>query len=204
MREAFIWARQADFLEGMRLPLRDLNLRFLDLAASRESGSRHDAALRLPNDAALSIAPLSRAQRAAAANCPYALFDLRLSDDARWRARAMTCGDWIAEDQSTVAQDLVSFVRQALFYAWHIASTSRPGLQLWLGMAEKTAAMFRGMTLNGVSALAASEASQLTARWYGSTFFWNTLTLAASRDDGARLREIHLFGLQLAAGALLP
>ena len=39
------------------------------------------------------VAPLSAAQRAAAANCPYALFDLRFQDDGYWRARLQNAGD---------------------------------------------------------------------------------------------------------------
>ena len=49
---------------------------------------------------AAQVAPLSAAQRAAAAGCPYALFDLRFQDDAHWRARLQNADDWRVADES--------------------------------------------------------------------------------------------------------
>jgi hypothetical protein len=196
MQDAFPWARQASFSAHMLASLRELNHRFLDIAAA------HSDDLKLPSEAAVHIAHLSAQERSAAADCPYALFDLRFHDDTHWRSRLGEA--WRVAEEAVVAEDVAAFVRLALFYAWHLASTPRLGAQLWLGMAEPTAAAFRAASLERLPALAASEAANLSARWCTSTFYWRALASAAARGDSRRLRRVQLFGLQLGAARLLP
>lgn len=199
MQDAFLWARQASFSAQTLAPLRELNHRFLDLAAA-QIGS--PGALQLPDEAAAHIARLTTAERAAAADCPYALFDLRFHDHAHWRSRLAEA--WRIADESSVGNDVTAFVRLALFYAWHLASTPKLAAQLCLGMDEATAAAFRGASLDRLPALAASEAANLSARWCTSAFYWRALTSAAACGDSRRLRRAQLFGLQLGAARLLP
>jgi hypothetical protein len=199
MQDAFLWARQASFPAQTLASLRELNHRFLDLAAAH---SESPGDLKMPNDTAAPIANLSQEARAAAADCPYALFDLRFNDDAHWRVRLGE--SWRIADEPAVADDVTAFTRLALFYAWHLASTPKLGAQLWLGMAESTAAAFRAASLDRMPALAASEAVNLSARWSTSTFYWRALTSAAARGDARRLRRVQLFGLQIGAARLLP
>ena len=111
---------------------------------------------------------------------------------------------WRVADQTAVADDVTAFTRLALFYAWHLASTPKPGAQLWLGMPDSTAAAFRAASLERLPALAASEGVNLSARWSTSTFYWKALASAAARGDLRRLRRVQLFGLQLGAARLLP
>jgi hypothetical protein len=195
------WARQPHFAGELLAPLHDLNHRFLDLLGSPAGDWRHPGGLRFPSEATGGVAPLTALQRAAAASCPYALFDLRFNDDEHWRSRLEMNGQWRIADQPE--EDTVGFVRLVLFYAWHVAATTRLAAQLLLGMTEHTATAFRGLTLNGLLALAASESINLTARWSESDVYWCALVGAAARTDGARLRRIQLFGLQLAAAAQL-
>ena len=199
MRDAFLWTRQESFSAHTLAALRDLNHQFLDLAAVH-SGSPGD--LKMPEETAAPIASLSAEARAAAADCPYALYDLRFHDDAHWCARLGE--SWRIADEAVVPADVTAFTRLALFYAWHLASTPKLGTQLWLGMAESTAAAFRAASLDRLPALAASEAVNLSARWSTSTFYWRALTTAAARGDPRRLRRVQLFGLQLGAARLLP
>jgi hypothetical protein len=84
MQDAFLWARQASFSAHTLAPLHELNRRFLDLAAAH---SESPGDIKMPWEMAAPIASLSAQARAAAADCPYALFDLRFHDDAHWRAR---------------------------------------------------------------------------------------------------------------------
>ena len=195
MQDAFPWARQASFSTQMLASLRELNHRFLDLAAAHSE-------LKLPTEAAVHLARLSPQERSAAADCPYALFDLRFHDDVHWRSRLGEA--WRVADEAAVEEDLAAFVRLALFYAWHLASTPKVGGPLWLGMAEPTAAAFRAASLERLPALAASEAANLSARWCTSDFYWRALASAAARGDSRRLRRVQLFGLQLGAARLLP
>ena len=196
MQDANPWARQASFSAQMLASLRELNHRFLDLAAA------HSDHLNLPREAAAYIVRLSAQERCAAADCPYALFDLRFHDDAYWRSRLGEA--WRVADEVEVEEDVAAFVRLALFYAWHVAAMPKLGAQLWLGMAEPTAAKFRAASLERLPALAASEAANLSARWCTSTFYWRALACAAARGDSRRLRRVQLFGLQLGAARLLP
>jgi hypothetical protein len=206
MQDAFVggWTRQSHFSLEMLDSLRDLNHRFLDLVGASVDDWRLSRKLELPGDASGLVAPLSAAQRAAAASCPYALFDLRFHDDEHWRARLTKVGHWRVADETMAEDETANFVRLALFYAWHVASTAKLAAPLLLGMNEPTAAAFRGVTLNSLSALVASETVHLTARWCTSDAYWGALVRAASRADAARLRRVQLFGLQLAAAARLP
>jgi hypothetical protein len=194
MQDAFVgsWAQDSHLSSAMLGSLRDLNHRFLDLAAAR------------PEWGAGYVAPLSEAQRAAAAGCPYALFDLRFQDEGHWHLRLRHSTSWRVADESAVDDATASFVRLALFYAWHVASSTGLKAQLLLGMNGSTAAAFRGITVNQLPALVATEALHLSARWNGCTAYWSALAAAASRADAAALRRVQLYGLQLAAAARLP
>jgi len=194
MQEAFVgnWAQESHLSAEILGSLRDLNHRFLDLTAARTT-----------DWVAGCVAPLSAAQRAAAAGCPYALFDLRFQDDGHWRLRLQTSEAWRVADESTADDETVNFVRLALFYAWHVASSAGLKAQLLLGMNGTTAAAFRRITVNQLPALVATEAVHLSARWSGCAAYWSALTAAASRADPAALRRVQLYGLQLAAAARL-
>jgi hypothetical protein len=195
MQEAFVgnWAQESHLSAEILGSLRDLNHRFLDLAATRTADWVSGR-----------VALLSAPQRAAAAGCPYALFDLRFQDEGHWRLRLQNSGGWRVADESVVDDETVNFVRLALFYAWHVASSAGLKAQLLLGMNGTTAAAFRRITVNQLPALVATEAVYLSARWSGCTAYWSALTAAASRADPAALRRIQLYGLQLAAAARLP
>jgi hypothetical protein len=193
MLDSFIgtWAQESHLSAEILESLRDLNHRFLDLAAARTDWPGHR------------VAALSAAQRAAAAGCPYALFDLRFQDDGHWRLRLQNSGSPNIADECPVDDETASFVRLALFYAWHIASG--PGLkaQLQLGMNDGTAAAFSRITVNQLPVLVATEAVHLSPRWSGNTAYWSALTAAASRTDSRVLNRVQLYGLQLTAAARL-
>jgi hypothetical protein len=206
MQEAIVdgWAQESHLSAESLGSLRDLNHRFLDLAAvgSNPWASRRGAML--SSGLAAQVAPLSAAQRAAAAGCPYALFDLRFQDDGHWGRRLRNAGEWRIAEESLVDDDTSSFVRLALFYAWHVASGAGLKAQLLLGMHRATALAFRGITVNHLPALVVTEAAHLSARWGECTVFWSALTAAAARTEPAALRRVQLHGLQLAAAARLP
>ena len=174
--------------------MRGLNRRFLDLAGT---------GLLAPG-LARQVAGLLPVQRAAAANCPYALFDLRFGDDVYWRERLQTMGNWRIADESKIQADTVDFVQLALFYTWHVASSTGLAAHLLLGMHGNTAEAFRGIAVDALPSLALAEAPNLTARWSGCSSYWTALISAAARPDSAALRRVQLSGLQLAAAAQLP
>jgi hypothetical protein len=204
MQDAMVgnWAQETHLSDGTLKSLRALNHRFLDLAATRTTEREicGGSSLRLAGQ----VAPLSAAQREAAAACPYALFDFRFRDEGHWRLRLQNLGTWRVADEPPVDEDTVNFVRLALFYAWHVASSTAIAPQLLLGMNGSTAGALRRITVNQLPALVASESVNLSARWCDCAAFWSALTGAASRADPAALRRVQLYGLQLAAAARLP
>jgi len=205
MQDAFVssWGMESHLTAEALASLRGLNHRFLDLAGARtgawSGGGRGGAAA----DLATRVAPLSAAQRAAAANCPYALFDMRFQDDGHWQLRLRNTDCRHVADAAPIDEETARFVQLALFYAWHVASTAKLAAQLLLGMNGETAAAFRRTTVNSLPALVATEAVNLTARWSHCGAYWNALVGAAARPDLKGLRRVQLYGLQLAAAARL-
>ena len=204
MQDAHVgtWLREAHVSAEIQASVRDLNHRFLDLVVGRPGGWSMPGR-GLSTEVSARIAPLSAAQKAAAANCPYALFDLRFHDDGYWRTRLRAAAPGGVAEGTAVDAKTLEFARLALFFAWHVASTARLAAQLLLGMHEVTAAGFREATIDCLPSLAETEAGQLTARWNNCTAYWSALTGAASRENPASLRRIQLYGLQLAAAARL-
>ena len=196
MQDAYIgnWTRQSHISLEHLTSMRGLNTRFLELAGNGL----------LSPMLARQVAALSPPQRVAAANCPYALFDLRFEDDVYWRSRLRAIGTWKIADDFKVDAEIVDFVRLALFYTWHVASSAGLAAHLLLGMHGNTAEAFRSISVDALPALALAEATNLTARWSGCRSYWTALISAAARPDPAALRRVQLSGLQLAAAAQLP
>ena len=195
MQEAFIsWAQEPHLSMDQLTSMRGLNRRFLDLA---DKGSSWSGLGR-------QVALLSPPQRAAAADCPYALFDLRFQDEAHWRGRLQAASAWCTADAPRADYDLVDFVRVALFYTWHLASSAGLAANLLFGMQGNTAEAFRRIPVDALPALAVSEVVNLAPRWNHCNTYWTALIGAAARSDAAALRRVQLSGLQLAAAAQLP
>ncbi len=197
MQDAMVksWARDPHLTPEVLESTRELNHRFLDLVALKSdlwNAPRWDG-----------IAPLSAQQKAAAASCPYALFDLRFHDERHWRSRLEPGVMWNVADAGPGDENVRSFVRLALFFAWHVASTTKPTAQLLLGMNESTAEAFRKVTIDRMPMLAAAEAPNLTARWDDCPGYWSALTGAAARPNSPGLKRVQLYGLQLAAAVRL-
>ncbi|MEP6547240.1 MAG: hypothetical protein ABJD53_07215 [Gammaproteobacteria bacterium] len=206
MQDAIVgsWAQESHLSAESLGSLHGLNHRFLDLAAARTDGWVASGGVGFSPSLAGQLAPLSQAQRQAAAGCPYALFDLRFQDDGHWRSLLQEPRAWRVADEVVIDDETVSFVRLALFYAWHAAAGAGFAAQLQLGMNGNTAAAFRRISVNRLPALVVTEAAHLSARWIECTAFWSALTSAAMRADPPGLRRVQLYGLQLAAASRLP
>jgi hypothetical protein len=196
VQDAYIgnWTQQSHVSVEHLTSMHGLNSRFLDLAGNGL----------LSPGLARQVAALSPEQRAAAANCPYALFDLRFADDVYWGGRLQAIGIWRIADDLKADAEIVDFVRIALFYTWHVASSAGMAAHLLLGMNGNTAEAFRGISVDALPGLALAEAANLTARWSGCRSYWSALISAAARPDPVALRRVQLSGLQLAAAAQLP
>jgi hypothetical protein len=175
-----------------RNSLRELNRRYLVLAAAAGSAPSLSR-----------VASLSPAQLAAAADCPYALFDVRFGDEQYW-VRRLHSPAWHVADAPPVLPEAVEFVRLALFYVWHVASGAPLHAQLLLGMPRAVAAAFALLTVDRLPGIALAEACNLTPRWHTCDAYWNALIDAAARPSAAALRHAQLRGIQFAAAARLP
>jgi hypothetical protein len=206
VQEAFIGSRAREpHLSAEHLSsIRNLNHRFLDLAGARAdewtAAGRGGPTFGLGKQ----LAPLTQAQRAAAADCPYALFDLRFEDHAHWLHCLGDPASWRVAEESVADEETAGFVRLALFYSWHLASSAGFAAHLLLGMHDDTANAFRSIAVDRLPALAQTEAQHLTARWNNCGAFWNALIRAAAQADAAALRRVQLSGLQLSAASGLP
>jgi hypothetical protein len=205
MQEANVkrWARESHVSAAMLESVRGLNHRFLDLIGAAPRAWNSCGFARLPPDVQLRIAPLTPAQKKSAANCPYALFDLKFHDDSHWRTRLHPDSSWNVADAPPLDDNRVDFARMALFFAWHVASVDKLAARLLLGMNDVTVAAFRALTIDCLAGLAATEAAHLSARWSDCPTYWSALTRAATRSNSAQLRRAQLQGLQLTAAAHL-
>jgi hypothetical protein len=204
MQEAFGgWAPESHLSPAILGSLRELNARFLKLIGTQSGSWEASRRAGLPAGLPGQLAPLSAEQRSAAANCPYALFDMRFQDDGYWQTRLRDGARWQVADRPVSDDDTLNFVRLALFFAWHVASTTRLAPQLLLGMNEQTAMAFRRTTVDRLPALVVTEAANLTARWSHCPAYWSALVGAAARSNMASLRRVQLYGVQIAAAARL-
>ena len=198
------WSREATLSVEMLESLHELNHRFLDLMSTHSVDWRSAHAMALPPELWGRVAALSSEEKKSIANCPYALFDLRFCDDRHWHLRLQATAHWSVCDAAVLDAQTLDFVRVALFFAWHVAATARLAARFLLGMNEMTVAAFRGMTIDCLPALAATESVHLAARWSDCPAYWAALTGAACRPNPATLRRVQLSGLQLAAALQLP
>jgi hypothetical protein len=181
----------------------ELNRRFLELMCARLTMAKLDGYLGLPADFGPKIGRLSSAERAAAADCPFALFDVRFRDETHWHVRLQSPawqiadvppGDWVAGD----------FVRVAVFFAWHLSLTDPLSARLVLGLRRATIEEFQAVTLDKLSCIAVAEQRYLSVRWQERPRFWLALAEAAAGPRSSRLRRVQLHGLQFAAADYLP
>jgi len=202
MQEALVdgWIGQPQFSAATLAPLHHLNHRFLDLLAeeSEHWGERTAECMTV----ARTLRALQPTQLEAAARCPYALFDLRLDDAEHWRRRLAHPVLWRIEERAAPSES-AAFTRLALFYAWHVAASERPGAELLLGMHAQTADALRATRLVNLPSIAGGEATLLRPRFPERRAFWSALARAALRGDAGELRRVQLFGLQLSAAVRL-
>ena len=195
------WRQEFQVSAELLRSLSGLNFRFLDLMTAQpfDWDSPRQG---LCGAISAQIGALSIVQKQAAANCPYALFDLRFHDDAHWRSRLRAPAGFVAEP-TPVAANTLDFVQLALFFAWHAANTTQFAAPLLLGMHPGTVEDFHRASIDRLPALAAMEAANLTARWTNCTAYWSALATTAAAPHPARLKRIQLYGVQLATASRL-
>jgi hypothetical protein len=170
--------------------IRETNLAFLALLAG--AGSE---ALGIDPVAAARIRTLDAAALATIADCPYTLFNLRFEDADFWRGFGLET----AQPWQSAATERVSFVRMAVFLAWHLARSNELAASLVLGMTPDVQRAWRSIPLSVLERAAPGVLPHLQARWGRHPTFWIKLLSTAAPATRERADAVRLLGLQLLA-----
>lgn len=136
----------------------------------------------------------SAATRAAAAACPYTLFNLRFEDAVFWRGvRAET------RPALAAAPVAAAFGRAAVVLAWHLVRSREFAAPIALGMAPAVSDIWRELPVRALDRVACMALPHLKPRWPEHPRFWPMLLAAAADAHPDQLAEVRLLGLQLLA-----
>ena len=175
--------------------IRETNVGFLALVASRHAADRHARPFGLPSAIAAALASLYATGLRAAASCPYTLFNLRFDDASFWHGVAHDV--WLGGDGSL--RDEATLARTAVFLAWHLAQSSQLTAALVLGMTASAQQAWKRLPLSALDRAATVALPSLEARWGDHALFWPKLVESAAPVDRARAASVRLLGLQLLA-----
>ena len=184
------YATRAVLDEAALASIRETNRAFLALLAGAGGES-----FGVNSVTAARIRELDDAALAAVADCPYTLFNLRFEDAEFWRH----CGLDAAPPWHNATAERVSFVRMAVFLAWHLARSNELASSLVLGMTPDVQSAWRAIPLSVLERAAPGVLPHLQARWGRHPTFWLKLLNAATPAARERGEAVRLLGLQLLA-----
>jgi hypothetical protein len=147
------------------------------------------------------------ASRARLAASPYLLADAGFNDEARWQAVAQRSVRDLPRELRESAfhgDDSRDFARSVLVYGWHLARAHRQVARLVFGMTPGCATLLAGLRLKDLDWLAGQQPGWVRPRWENQPQIWAHLLRAAVDDDGQRLTQVGLRGIQLLAAGLVP
>jgi hypothetical protein len=140
--------------------------------------------------------------RRRAAACPYLLVDAGFSDPSRWRwadGRHVSDAAWASYGTFFSVPRAAAVARQVFIYAWHLARSKNPAVQLLLGMLTPCAHVISACTLPQMHELAEKHADWVRPRWPTRVKVWRQLLLAAASGEVVALENARMHGLQLLA-----
>jgi hypothetical protein len=175
------------------------NLAFFEVVIARHTQAPARPVLGLAAETANGILRLDAKSRAAAASCPYTLFNMAFEDCAFWSRVAL---DARGTGVGSLA-DEATFARTAVYLAWHLAQSGDLAAALVLGMTPEVLQAWRALPLSAIDRAAMAGCMKLQARWGRNHHFWSRLLEAAVNGGRPQLEAVRLLGLQLlAAGGL--
>lgn len=183
-----------------------LNERCLELltdTARREPGCR----LPIINQCRSLWRGMNVATRKRAARTPFLLLDVHFQDAEWWRsAREPRLSRRRKPSlKSTFTGKIANeLTRETLMLAWSTVAFDRGAASILLGMAPPVGSIIAGLDAQDVERIATRHSESLQARWDDFPAYWEKLLVAARDDDEEALHEIHLHGMQLIGGELLP
>lgn len=186
---------------ALRRRLSELNRAYVELSV--EWLPEADARL-LEAERAARVVRMDEAARQRLADCPLALFELRIAEAL---ATPLAGGAGVADHGGAAlarrAAGDGSLLPFAVFYAWHVATTSPLSALLMLGLQGAELRLLLEVPPARLALLAGSPAL-LRPRWSGNAAFWDTLLEGAETGSEALLRRAHCLGVQLLSEAVAP
>jgi len=176
-----------------------LNRDYVELLIAGRECETADA---LPSSVISGLRALSPQARAALTACPFALYALGIEHQDFWRNQS---GDSADPDAYVTRESLPresAFAINALFFAWHIASSQRVAAKVLYALADNVIDRLIPLPLVELQSIACRDSALLAPRWPGNAAFWPDLVRFAALGDAQRLTTTQLLGSQLIAADL--
>lgn len=160
----------------------------------------------LPDPVTASLMELDVVHRAAAAKCPFTLFNAQFQNASFWislaNATVIREPVQLFADPNNKRNGSTSFTEMALFYAWHLVRSHPHAAPLLLGMKSQTLNAFKQFSLTRLKSLSIERPDLITPRWPERTRFWKVMFNAAQQGAEERIVELRLVGVQMIAAEL--
>jgi hypothetical protein len=140
-----------------------------------------------------------------AASNPVLLLNVHFQNEDWWRwAMRGRSGTWrnIRTLDAFPQKMAGELMRAALMLAWPTAREDRHASRLLFGMSSAVAQLVGALTAPVIESIASRHSRELRPRWEDLPTFWESLLVAALSGDDVRLREVHLYSLQVVASEL--
>jgi hypothetical protein len=201
------WQKNAILNPAVLEQLFEINHIYLDmLALGTRAWIGRQQHLILPDPVTASLMELDAAHRAAAARCPFTLFNAQFHNASFWislgSAAVVRESTKLFADTENKRSSGTSFTEMALFYAWHLVRSHPHAAQLLLGMKSQTVSVFKQFSLARLRYLSTERPDLITPRWPERTRFWKVMLSAARQGAEERIVELRLVGVQMMAAEL--
>jgi hypothetical protein len=140
-----------------------------------------------------------------AAKNPVLLVDVHFQSENWWRRamhRGAGNGKGARANECFPPKLAGELMRETLMLAWPTARENPQAAGLLFGMTSEVAALVGALTPQHIESVASRHSRELRPRWEDMPAYWQSLLIAAQIGDGAALREVHLYSLQLIANEL--
>jgi hypothetical protein len=135
-----------------------------------------------------------------AANVPVALLDLRFQQRRWWEGASRRQQSVDSKPRGNAIAHADILMREMLTLAWSVAREDYRASRLLFGMSDAVATSCAALLPHDIEEMAAQYADELRIRWENAPIYWSALLVAALENDSDKLRDIHLYGLQLLGG----
>ena len=201
------WQKNSILNPALLEQLYEINHIYLDmLALGTRAWIGSQQHLFLPDPVTASLMELDAARRAAAAKCPFTLFNAQFQNASFWISLASDVATResveLFADTDNKRNGSTSFTEMALFYAWHLVRSHPHAAQLLLGMKSQTLNAFKHLSLARLKYLSTARPDLITPRWPERTRFWKVMLSAARQGAEERIVELRLVGVQMIAAEL--